>query len=45
MRERCDFVSLLDGGEDGEHSGDCFVEISEIMATQNGFNIGAAPFD
>ena len=35
----------LNGGEDGEHTGVSFVEISKIFPTHDEFFIGMTPFD
>ena len=35
----------LDGGEDGEHNGVDFVEISKMSAMQDAFFIETEPFD
>ncbi len=36
---------LFDGGEDGEHNGVGFKEISRISAMQDAFFFGATSFD
>ncbi len=38
-------LGSLDGGEDGEHTGICVVEISGIFAVQDVIFFGTGPLD